>query len=1230
MRHTIALLTMLFLVAVPVLAQTPAVEVILTVADGAGGTQQLRFGLDPSATDGIDAGLGELELPPTPPTGVFDARFIGGDIGLSLGQGLVKDFRLGSTSTSGIRTHELQYQVGGGTSITLTWNLPSGATGRLQDVILGSLIDQPMSGSGSYTVTNPGAFSKLKMTVTYAFVATNPPTATTGSASSLTTTDAQLSGTVNPNGANTTYYFEYGTTTNYGSQTSNANAGTGTATSNVTATLTGLSSNTLYHYRLVATNTSGTSRGGDMFFTTAQVVLAPTVTTGPATNVTVSGAQLTGSVNPNGVSTTYYFEYGATTSYGSQATTTDGGSGSSASNVAFTLAGLSASTVYHYRIVATNSAGTSRGNDMLFTTSQLILAPTVTTGSPSSITASGVQVSGTVNPNGASTTYYFEYGTSATYGSQTASTTAGSGATVTNVSATLSGLSANTFYHYRIVGANSAGTSRGNDMTFTTAQASTQIAAVDVLLIVSDGAGGSQQLRFGVDPAATDGVDASFGELELPPTPPAGVFDARFVGDDIGMNLGQGMAKDYRQGTATMAGVRTHELRYQLGTGTSITITWTLPTGVTGRLQDVILGTLIDQAMSGSGSYTVTNPSGFSKLKMTATYVLNPVTAPTVTTGSATNTTASGALVSGFIDPKGATTSYYFEYGPTVNYGSQTNAANLVSGLAASNVSTALVGLNSNTLYHYRLVATNSAGTSRGNDMTFTTGIIAPQRVALALPSNGTMNLSTSPVLSWNASAGATGYRLEVSTAPDFSALAYSRVLAATSQQVSGLDFFSTYYWRVTASNSAGASAASDAWLFTTSGTTNIVPKRVWTSQTSGTTQHLQGVCAVNELAAWGCGLNATILKTTDGGSHWTSIQGPDPSMSYYALTAIDENTILLSAEVMHGSAYTANIVRTSDGGATWSKTFEQEGGWINTIDMFDSQNGIAIGDPLGGAWTIMKTGDGGRSWQSIAVPPTAITAEYGAAVNNTFWIGGQLGWFGTSKNRILSTTDGGASWSSISVPQLAVVGSIGIVPSGAMIVCGPRTVLRSSNQGQAWESLAFPGTPSLSQFARVSAGTLWLSVGNSLFSSSDAGTNWQAAGSLPTAIKALAVKVQGSKEYGWVVGESGAIMKYQVVYTGISDPKVDQVPIGFTLDQNYPNPFNPSTAISYQLSALGSVKLKVLDMLGREVATLVNETESAGHHIVQWDASGMASGVYLYQLTASEFVATKRMILLR
>jgi len=85
-----------------------------------------------------------------------------------------------------------------------------------------------------------------------------------------------------------------------------------------------------------------------------------------------------------------------------------------------------------------------------------------------------------------------------------------------------------------------------------------------------------------------------------------------------------------------------------------------------------------------------------------------------------------------------------------------------------------------------------------------------------------------------------------------------------------------------------------------------------------------------------------------------------------------------------------------------------------------------------------------------------------------------------------------------------------------------------------------------------------------------------------------------------------------------------------YSLSQNFPNPFNPKTVISYELPVTGNALLKVFDVLGNEVAELVNEKQNAGSYSVEFDGSNFSSGVYFYKLTAGEFVETKRMILLK
>jgi len=106
--------------------------------------------------------------------------------------------------------------------------------------------------------------------------------------------------------------------------------------------------------------------------------------------------------------------------------------------------------------------------------------------------------------------------------------------------------------------------------------------------------------------------------------------------------------------------------------------------------------------------------------------------------------------------------------------------------------------------------------------------------------------------------------------------------------------------------------------------------------------------------------------------------------------------------------------------------------------------------------------------------------------------------------------------------------------------------------------------------------------------------------------------------------------MRYTNSSGSVSIPEHVVLPSVFSLEQNYPNPFNPSTTINYQLTGRSHVTLKVFDVFGREVTTLVNGIENQGHKSIQFDANRFATGVYFYRLQAGSFIETKKLILLR
>jgi hypothetical protein len=225
----------------------------------------------------------------------------------------------------------------------------------------------PTGGGGSTPAGNTGGSSANYLSAGTAKPAkpTSAPVALTGAVDSTTSTSSVLMGTVAPDGASTSYYFEYGTSVDYGTTSAVRNAGDGEAPVAVTVKLRELSQGQTYYYRLVAKNSIGTSYGqGSSFETTAP----PTAVTGSGATVTASSETLSGTVNPGGLPTSFYFEWGPTASFGERTSSQDAGAASASVSVSELASGLKPDATYVFRLVAKNSIGISFGSPATFET----------------------------------------------------------------------------------------------------------------------------------------------------------------------------------------------------------------------------------------------------------------------------------------------------------------------------------------------------------------------------------------------------------------------------------------------------------------------------------------------------------------------------------------------------------------------------------------------------------------------------------------------------------------------------------------------------------------------------------------------------------------------------------------------------------------------------------------------------------------------------------------------
>lgn len=274
-------------------------------------------------------------------------------------------------------------------------------------------------------------------------------------------TSAHIEMTVDPAGAGpiTDCHIEYGFTREYG-HTAPCVFGSG---NKVSVDLSGLFTEATYHYKLYASNANGHNYGGDQTFHTAAVL---GVETEPASEITPNSAKLNGKLNPDGMATSYHFEYGVDTGYRESTAPVSGVSDTGEISVAPTeVANLQPGRTYHYRLVAENSLGTTYGPGRTFTAAS---RPTIAGVHATDVSETSAVLRGLVYSHGSATTYRFEYGSTLEYGRSVPvpDGDAGSEEGAHAVSQEITGLQSGVVYHYRLVAENTWGKVVGDDVTF--------------------------------------------------------------------------------------------------------------------------------------------------------------------------------------------------------------------------------------------------------------------------------------------------------------------------------------------------------------------------------------------------------------------------------------------------------------------------------------------------------------------------------------------------------------------------------------------------------------------------------------------------------------------------------------------------------------------------------------------------------------------------------------------
>jgi hypothetical protein len=324
---------------------------------------------------------------------------------------------------STVVTFDFGLNTGYGTSYTAAQSPVTGNTSTAVSYIIASgLAPNTLYHYRAVGVNSQGTTNGLDMSFTTSAIA---PTVTTNAATIIAGTTATVNGTVNANNASTVVTFDYGLTTGYGiTVTAIQSPVTGGTNTAVSYNLTGLTPNTLYHFRVNGVNTGGTSNGSDLTFTTSAIV--PVAVTMSATGVGATTASFNGTITANNSSSTVSFDYGTSIAYGTTVTGIPSPvNGMIPMAVVYNASGLAINMLYHFRVCATNAAGTSCGNDMTFTTGCPLPAPAGTITGSSIVCQTLCGYTYTVPPIAGATGYFWGLptGTTITSGSNTNSIT---------------------------------------------------------------------------------------------------------------------------------------------------------------------------------------------------------------------------------------------------------------------------------------------------------------------------------------------------------------------------------------------------------------------------------------------------------------------------------------------------------------------------------------------------------------------------------------------------------------------------------------------------------------------------------------------------------------------------------------------------------------------------------------------------------------------------------------
>ncbi|MBI1807172.1 MAG: T9SS type A sorting domain-containing protein [Ignavibacteria bacterium] len=394
-----------------------------------------------------------------------------------------------------------------------------------------------------------------------------------------------------------------------------------------------------------------------------------------------------------------------------------------------------------------------------------------------------------------------------------------------------------------------------------------------------------------------------------------------------------------------------------------------------------------------------------------------------------------------------------------------------------------------------------------------------------------------------------------------------------------------------------------------------------------------------------------SIIRSTDRGVHWETLQGRPWGTDVGELKVDPTNSQIVYISIISvGRIESNDAFMSTDGGRNWRFLFPGSVFPVHVIEI-DPSDPKTVYVGVGPAH-LFRTTNCGVSWDTLPEPPaTYLTSLAIARTNDSILYAGYAG------GGVFKSTDRGNSWNELPfITPLQAGPKLVVDPRDANIVYAtilgydttqPGGVFKSTDGGQTWvekndglrkqdrEIFTITINPQNPDDIFIGAGSSDSSV-SWVFRTTNSGEHWFSfSNGFPRVgggVKSIAIDTANRRMYAGVTSwfDTQGVYILDSLTTGVN-PIGPGLPQEFVLYQNYPNPFNPSTTIKYSLNSRQYVRLGVFNVLGEEIATLVDGRQEAGEHEVVWNAETIQSGVYFYRLTTEKnSIVTRRMVLMK